>query len=130
MKSAYEFQEEKTNLIYEPKESLNDIFDPVSGVVSISEMLKAYTPKPYVESDQEKQLRIKERQQMEIRCRLHVDEAIENGQLIVPDQCELCGSTVNVFAYHSDYTKPFTVDWLCNTCHRRFHEIKGNYYAS
>lgn len=35
--------------------------------------------------------------------------------------CEGCGSVADVQGHHSDYSKPYEVDWLCRLCHGAEH---------
>lgn len=45
--------------------------------------------------------------------------------------CEWCGCE-KVEAHHKDYSKPLEVMWLCNRCHRKWHEQnipKGEVYG-
>jgi len=46
--------------------------------------------------------------------------AIRDGRLI-PQPCEVCGTTNNVQAHHDDYNKPLNVRWLCFSHHRQEH---------
>ncbi len=46
--------------------------------------------------------------------------ALKRGQ-IVRLPCAQCGSTVNIQAHHTDYSKPLDVIWLCPRCHRVHH---------
>ena len=36
--------------------------------------------------------------------------------------CEVCGSSVDVHAHHSDYTKPRQIVWLCRQHHMEEHK--------
>lgn len=59
-----------------------------------------------------------------------VGNALRDGKLRrLP--CAMCGTTTNVHAHHSDYTKPLMVRWLCAKCHRRLHasfpELGGHF---
>lgn len=47
-------------------------------------------------------------------------KALENGGL-VKRPCEECGS-MNVQAHHDDYNKPLEVRWLCDICHKKWHQ--------
>lgn len=38
-----------------------------------------------------------------------------------PSKCSNCGSSEIIQAHHHDYTKPFSVVWLCFKCHRSYH---------
>ncbi len=49
-----------------------------------------------------------------------VSNAIRSGRLI-PQPCEVCGSTKNIHAHHDDYTKPLIVRWLCLHHHHDEH---------
>lgn len=49
--------------------------------------------------------------------------AIDRGDLIRADTCELCFRKKKTQAHHIDYGKPFHVKWLCSTCHGRVHRI-------
>ena len=40
-----------------------------------------------------------------------------------PNNCEVCGKLCKVVAHHSDYSKPYDVEWLCHSCHKRLHDI-------
>lgn len=50
-----------------------------------------------------------------------VNNAIRDGVLTAPKQCERCPETENLHAHHEDYTKSLEVNWLCPTCHGRRH---------
>lgn len=50
-----------------------------------------------------------------------VKDAIEEGHLVRPDQCEDCGGGGQILGHHDDYSKPLDVRWLCNSCHRKWH---------
>jgi hypothetical protein len=56
------------------------------------------------------------------KCRANdaVGKAKLKGRL-VPEPCEVCGTTENVEAHHPDYSKPLDVQWLCFTHHRELH---------
>lgn len=48
-------------------------------------------------------------------CRQRLRDAIRSGKITRGD-CERCGKP-NAHAHHADYTKPFSVKWLCPKCH-------------
>lgn len=50
-----------------------------------------------------------------------VANAIKSGTIIRPDNCEKCGSTVNIQAHHDDYSKQLDIKWWCTQCHSGFH---------
>jgi len=56
-------------------------------------------------------------------CYAQTNKAIRRGELIRPDNCEKCGTTVKmqrgakIQAHHADHQKPLEVEWLCLRCH-------------
>lgn len=48
-----------------------------------------------------------------------VGNAIKRG-LIIPERCTGC-SAEKAQAHHEDYSKPFEITWLCETCHGKRH---------
>lgn len=53
-----------------------------------------------------------------INCREQLRYWVDKGTIVRPECCELCGkSEIRIEAHHSDYTKPLSVDWLCQKCH-------------
>jgi hypothetical protein len=46
-----------------------------------------------------------------------LNNAIRDGKMLRHTVCEVCGSSLNVEAYHDDYTKPLIVRWLCKKHH-------------
>ena len=55
-----------------------------------------------------------------------VNNAVRDGKLKKPNQCEFCGSFNNVIhGHHDDYAKPLEVRWLCPTCHNQWHKENG-----
>lgn len=56
-----------------------------------------------------------------IKARSDANHAIRDGRLKrLP--CEACGSKKSQ-AHHSDYSKPFKINWLCKKCHWQEHKI-------
>lgn len=51
------------------------------------------------------------------KARAMVNRAVRSGKLI-RQPCEVCDTTINVQAHHSDYRKPLEVNWLCFKHHR------------
>ena len=43
---------------------------------------------------------------------------------LVPEPCEICGTTDDIHAHHDDYDKPLGVRWLCRTHHTEHHVKK------
>lgn len=55
-----------------------------------------------------------------------VGNAVRDGKLNKPFECECCGSSkTTIYGHHEDYSKPLSVRWLCNTCHRLWHAEHG-----
>ncbi len=54
---------------------------------------------------------------MNVRSKTHM--RIRRGALI-RQPCEICGNKI-VEAHHSDYSKPYEVNWLCHIHHREKH---------
>ena len=51
-----------------------------------------------------------------------VKRALRSGQLVRPEACDDCGSTVEQpQAHHPDYSQPLAVEWLCRDCHGHRH---------
>lgn len=46
--------------------------------------------------------------------------AVINGKLI-KQSCEVCGC-METQAHHDDYNKPLEVRWLCDICHKKWHQ--------
>lgn len=56
-------------------------------------------------------------------ARAKAQYAMRLGRLI-PEPCEVCGSTGRVEAHHDDYSKPLDVRWLCRRHHSEAHQEK------
>lgn len=58
-----------------------------------------------------------------------VERAINDGSLIRPLVCELCGESgvqykdgrASIQGHHDDYNKPLEVRWFCKKCHHQWH---------
>jgi len=50
-------------------------------------------------------------------CRQIVKNAIVSGVVRRCLRCERCGEVGATEGHHEDYTKPFFVEWLCDSCH-------------
>lgn len=55
------------------------------------------------------------------RARMLLNVAVRDGWLKKPDRCEECGMAGIVYGHHSDYSKPYDVEWLCSLCHGKRH---------
>lgn len=47
--------------------------------------------------------------------------AVRDGKIEKPDVCCECGKVKRLVGHHRDYSKPFEVDWMCQSCHKRWH---------
>ena len=46
-----------------------------------------------------------------------VNNAVRDGRLFKPDNCERCNSDGLLHGHHHDYSKPLEVEWICVPCH-------------
>lgn len=46
-----------------------------------------------------------------------VNNAIRDGRLTRPTNCDRCNAEGKITAHHKDYSKPFEIEWLCLFCH-------------
>jgi hypothetical protein len=54
-----------------------------------------------------------------------VSSAIKKGILLKPTTCDSCASEQRIVAHHADYLKPLEVEWLCDSCHNKWHLENG-----
>ena len=55
-----------------------------------------------------------------------VGNAVRDGKLFKPSNCESCGSAPNrLHGHHDDYAFPLVVRWLCPGCHSKWHKENG-----
>lgn len=54
-------------------------------------------------------------------ARAAVGNAVRDGKIIRPAECQGCGRIGHIEAHHPDYSKPLEVMWLCFRCHRAEH---------
>ena len=58
-------------------------------------------------------------------ARMAVFYAVEAGELVRPDICEVCDCTHECNqAHHTNYGDPLNVIWVCPNCHARIHASK------
>ena len=53
--------------------------------------------------------------------RLRFRAALRNGD-VIPEPCEICGTTEDIHGHHPDYSKPLEVIWLCRKHHAALHK--------
>ena len=54
-----------------------------------------------------------------------VGNAVRDGKITKPHNCEVCGEEKRVVGHHKDYSIPLDVDWLCQPCHVAWHHKNG-----
>jgi len=59
------------------------------------------------------------------RARSAVNNALRDGRLLKPNECQKCDSTLAIHGHHDDYDKPLEVQWLCAACHHQWHAKHG-----
>lgn len=56
-----------------------------------------------------------------------VNNAIRDGKIKKPSSCQACKkSECRIEGYHEDYDKPLNIEWLCSSCHRKWHKKNGS----
>ena len=69
--------------------------------------------------------RWKERNAIKRGAHVLVCNAVRDGKIEKPSNCESCGKKDQLHGHHDDYAKPLEVRWLCPVCHREWHAIHG-----
>jgi hypothetical protein len=55
-----------------------------------------------------------------------VNNAIRDGRLIKPTNCESCSGIGKIEGHHDDYSLSLLVRWLCDPCHKKHHKMLRN----
>ena len=65
-------------------------------------------------------------------CQAHnlVNNAVRDGRLYKPNQCESCSTETALHGHHCDYNKPLDVMWLCDPCHKQWHRENEPIYCN
>ena len=58
-----------------------------------------------------------------------VKNAITDGRIIRPGECEICHRECVPDGHHEDYSKPLDIVWLCRKCHSGVHAGKVTLYV-
>lgn len=62
-----------------------------------------------------------ERDPAKLAARRKLGNAIRDGHVIRPPNCEVCSAPGDVHGHHDDYSKPLDVIWCCIECHALIH---------
>ena len=63
-------------------------------------------------------------------ARSAVTNAVRDGRLYKPNQCESCSTETTLHGHHCDYNKPLDVMWLCDPCHKQWHRKNEPIYCN
>lgn len=63
-------------------------------------------------------------------ARYAVTNAVRDGRLYKPSQCESCNDETTLHGHHCDYNKPLDVMWLCDPCHKQWHRENEPIYCN
>lgn len=56
-----------------------------------------------------------------------VGNAVREGRIIKPDNCQQCGiKHERIHGHHDNYDYPMVVRWLCPKCHTAWHKENGS----
>ena len=64
------------------------------------------------------------------RAQVALGNALRDGKVVRPDECEGCGQAARIEAHHHDYSKPLVVVWLCKPCHAIADKIRRKFEAA
>lgn len=57
---------------------------------------------------------------------LIIGNAVRDGKILKPLNCEVCNSKPKrLHGHHDDYNYPMAVRWLCSKCHTAWHKENG-----
>ena len=60
------------------------------------------------------------------KVHIKVCRALKLNKIKKPNVCTDCGClSKSIHAHHKDYNKPFGIDWLCPSCHKKLHYKVG-----
>lgn len=65
----------------------------------------------------------RERNPERYKANTSVSNAMRDGRLLRPSNCDKCGMDCKPQGHHDDYSKPLVVRWLCVSCHNEFHNF-------
>ena len=62
-------------------------------------------------------------------ARSAVTNAVRDGRLYKPSQCESCSNETALHGHHCNYNYPLDVMWLCDPCHKKWHRENTPIYS-
>lgn len=63
---------------------------------------------------------------MKYAAHTFLSNAVRDGRILKPDNCEECGNEhAHIHGHHDDYAFPLYVRWLCPPCHKKWHNKHG-----
>lgn len=57
-----------------------------------------------------------------------VENGLRNGSILKGTECCECHTPATekrVIAHHDDYAQPLAIRWMCDKCHRAWHNLHG-----
>ena len=54
-------------------------------------------------------------------ARIAVGNAVRDGAILRPTECEICSASADLHGHHDDYSRPLEVMWVCTACHALIH---------
>lgn len=55
-------------------------------------------------------------------ARIALGNALRDGKIQRPPECQVCSVTDDLHGHHEDYSKPLEVIWVCSACHVFIHK--------
>jgi ribosomal protein S27AE len=52
----------------------------------------------------------------------YVRKALQEGTLVQPKLCTVCGTHGSLIGHHQNYDRPLHVRWVCPSCHQKIHK--------
>jgi hypothetical protein len=80
------------------------------------EAVKARAPR-YKDKPYRQIANMRAKDPLKAQARMVLGNAIQNGKIVRPDRCEVCGKECTPHGHHADYSKSLEVVWVCSECH-------------
>ena len=95
-----------------------------------AEAKKAYSQtEKYKASQRVRMQRYIEKYPLKRAAHILVSSAILKGKIEKVSVCSVCNSTKKIEAHHDDYSKPLSIRWLCEKCHKAWHKENKAVYV-